>query len=400
MRNMLRKVSVFLASLFMVAVTLAPLKVQATEAKVEEHKVVYAKVPETWESPCIWAWDQEGNNAFSAWPGGELERDQANEGWYYGFVPFWADHVIINGKAAGEEVQTAEQILQEGDVWLTVVEDLTAEISYQPLTQGQLPEYVETFVIHASVPDSWEAPNLWAWLAPDGTNAFSAWPGEAMTQKEDGWYAAKAPVWVNSIIINANEGEVQTEDLTIDPAELWVTVTEDGTADFTYNDPNQADIPDITVYVKAPKDWEAPCLWAWSAPDGTNAFSAWPGEALTEGENGWLTIQVPGWVNSLIVNANEGSVQTSDISVDTGKDVWLVVEGPKSATATYEEPQVTEEPSKETGQETENPDSAPKAAQPEETAEKSNTGLILGIAAAVIAIVIVVAVVVTKRKQK
>lgn len=37
-----------------------------------------------------------------------------------------------------------------------------------------------------SVPESWEAPNLWAW-ADDGPNAFAAWPGEALT-REGGWY--------------------------------------------------------------------------------------------------------------------------------------------------------------------------------------------------------------------
>ena len=31
---------------------------------------------------------------------------------------------------------------------------------------------------------------------------------------------------MNSIIINANNGDVQTEDLSIDPAEIWVTVAE------------------------------------------------------------------------------------------------------------------------------------------------------------------------------
>ena len=47
-------------------------------------------------------------------------------------------------------------------------------------------------------------------------------------------------------------------------------------------DPDAEEVPDVTVWVKAPADWESPCLWAWSAPDGTNAFAAWPGEALAE----------------------------------------------------------------------------------------------------------------------
>ena len=31
---------------------------------------------------------------------------------------------------------------------------------------------------------------------------------------------------------------------------------------------------------------------------------------MTEGEDGWYSIEVPGWVNSIIINANEGGIQT------------------------------------------------------------------------------------------
>lgn len=91
-----------------------------------------------------------------------------------------------------------------------------------------------------------------------GKNAFEAWPGKTMSKGEDGWYTASAPVWVNSIIVNGNSGDVQTEDISIDAAEVWVTVSEDGTSDFTYNDPNAPVAEDITVHVKAPADWSEP----------------------------------------------------------------------------------------------------------------------------------------------
>ena len=40
----------------------------------------YVQVPEDWENPCIWAWDEDGNNAFAAWPGEEMDADRGNEG--------------------------------------------------------------------------------------------------------------------------------------------------------------------------------------------------------------------------------------------------------------------------------------------------------------------------------
>lgn len=61
-------------------------------------------------------------------------------------------------------------------------------------------------MVRVKVDESWKEPCLWAWSAPDGKNVFEAWPGEALVLKESGWYEAKVPVWVNSIIVNADDG--------------------------------------------------------------------------------------------------------------------------------------------------------------------------------------------------
>lgn len=335
MGKLIRRCGSFLMMLLLV-IGILPMTANAeTTQNTEERNALYVQVPEDWENPCVWAWDSDGNNAFTAWPGEEMETDAANDGWYYIWLPAWANHVIVNANEGS--VQTEEQILDTNAAWITVSAADTVEISYESRTTGEAPAYVEKFVVHAKVDDSWEAPCLWAWSAPDGTNAFAAWPGEEMKAGEDGWYSIKVPVWVNSIIVNANEGSVQTEDISIDPAELWVTVAADGSYDFSYKNPDQAETPNVTIHVSAPADWNGPCLWAWSAPDGTNAFAAWPGEALEEGEGGWLVKEIPGWVNSIIVNGNEGSVQTTDISVETGKDIWLTINGPEDYTVSYEE---------------------------------------------------------------
>ena len=101
-------------------------------------------------------------------------------------------------------------------------------------------------------------------------------------------------------------------------------------------DPTAPKAEDITVYAKVPEDWEAPCLWAWSHPDGTNAFASWPGEAMTEGEDGWYEIKVGGWINSVIINANGGTVQTTDLRVDAGKDLYITVVSAEEAAVAYE----------------------------------------------------------------
>lgn len=382
------------ALLCMVVMFVMMIPSMAFAAEADETKVaINVKVPDDWQNPCVWAWDEDGNNAFEAWPGEECEATPDNEGWYYVWVPDWANHVIVNANAG--EVQTGELVLDGKDAWIIVSDADNAEISYDAQTTGDTPEYTEKFLIHAKVDDSWENPNLWAWSAPDGTNAFEAWPGKAMTAGEDGWYTAKAPTWVNSIIINANNGDVQTEDLSIDPAEIWVTVAEDGTADFSYTDPEKAEIPNVTVHVKTPSDWENPNLWAWSAPDGTNAFASWPGEALEE-NNGWLTKEIPGWVNSIIVNGNDGSVQTSDISIETEKDVWVVVTDAENYEVTYEEPDATAIDATATDAAAEETTTETVAT---ENTQQSSTPVVL-IIIIVIVLAVIVAAVVTKKKSK
>ena len=385
MRKIVQKMSMLLSMIVMMMVVF---QMPVKAAPAEDMTIIYTQVPQDWKEPCIWAWDEDGNNAFEAWPGETMKADSSNEGWYYAWVPSWANHVIINGNEGN--IQTEEQILEGKNTWITVASEKEVAISYEQQTTGEIPEYVETFTVHAKVADSWKEPNLWAWSAPDGTNVYDAWPGEPMTEGEDGWYDMEVPTWVNSLIVNANSGEVQTEDLSVDAAEIWITVEENGSFDFTYDNPEQKEIGTIKVRVMAPTDWKEPNLWAWSAPDGTNVFSTWPGEPLEEDKNGWLKKEIPGWVNSLIVNGNDGSVQTSDISIETGKDVWLVVKGPEEAEVYYEEPQV-EQQKAETKVENKKND---------ETTEKKNDMTIVWIIVAVAAVAVVVTGIVIVKKKK
>ena len=309
----------------------------AQEAEAPAMVPVAVHVPEGWGAPSLWAWADDGTNAFAAWPGEELEA--LAKGWFYTYVPEFVENVIVSANQDTDDaVQTDALAVKAGEaVWITVAEDLTAEISYEAQLRTEIPEYVQRFVVHAYVPLSWKTANLWAWSAPDGTNAFESWPGKEMKEGQDGWFTCKAPVWVNSLIVSGNDGDVQTEDIAIEGKELWLTVYKDLRFDISYEDPNKA-VEDVTVHVQVPADWAEPCCWAWSAPDGTNAFAAWPGEALVQ-EGDWYTIQVPGWINSVIINANGGTVQTTDLSVETGKELWITVENAETAQVAYEAPQ-------------------------------------------------------------
>ena len=395
---MRKKIAVLLIVLMFCALAAIP-----ASAAESEMIPVYAQVPDGWDAPCIWAWDDDGTGAFSSWPGGEMEA-VGEDGWYYCYVPETMTNIIVN--ANGGTVQTDGISVDAGkSVWITVAADSTAEVSYDALTTAEIPAYVAKFTVHAYVPLSWETANIWAWSAPDGTNAFDAWPGRQLAEGEDGWFTGKVPVWVNSIIINGNGGSVQTADVSIEPKELWITVYEDNSYDLAYEDPETAGVPDVTVHAQVPADWAEPHAWAWSAPDGTNAFASWPGEAMTE-NGSWYDVTVPGWVNSFIVNGNGGTVQTSDLSVEPGREAWIVVTSADEAAVYYEEP--SGEPAAPADDTpaviaTEPPASTEAPTPTEEpTAESGGlgTGAIVGIAAAVVAVGAGAGVAVSKKKKK
>ena len=75
----------------------------------------------------------------------------------------------------------------------------------------------------------------------------------------------------------------------------------------------------ITVYVSIDSA-TAPNAWAWGGYG--NAFTSWPGNAMTK-DGDWYKIEVPTGTTGFI--ANNGSAQTSDIAISGDKDVWITV---------------------------------------------------------------------------
>ena len=350
----------------------------ADEGGSDEMVPVLAQVPADWADPCCWAWADDGTNAFAAWPGGQMEP-LGDSGWYYIYVPGFVQNVIISANEA--TVQTAGDVVEAGrEVWIAVADDLTTTVSYDAQSDLEIPAYVETFTVHAYVPLEWENVSVSA----DGGEAA------AMSGGEEGWFTASVPATAASLVFSGNDGAAATEAIAIEPQEVWVTVYNDLSYEVSYEDPDAPDAEPITVHAQVPADWDAPCCWAWSAPDGTNAFSAWPGEAMTEGEDGWYSIEVPGWINSIIINANEGGVQTSDLSVEVGKDVWISVADAENATVSYEQP------SGEAPEATPAPSETPAT----DNGGGSSTVIWVIVVVAVVIVIAVVAVAVNKKKKK
>lgn len=201
----------------------------------------------------------------------------------------------------------------------------------------------ETFTVHAHIPDTWSNPGIWAWSDTEG-NAFEAWPGEQMKSEGNGWYTYEVPSWVTYVIINANDGMIQTADVPIESREVWFCVHEDGSTEYDYvllepcgAGAEEAPVQNPDTYIlhaRVPSSWYNAGIWAWSDTEG-DLFDAWPGYELLMGDDGWYYFELPNWINYVIISGNDGNVQTADIPVEA-KDLWIVVNDDLSYSLSYQ----------------------------------------------------------------
>lgn len=95
----------------------------------------------------------------------------------------------------------------------------------------------------------------------------------------------------------------------------------------------------VTVYALAPSDWDSVSIWAWK-DGGSDVFEAWPGNAMDSNPEGWYTASIPEWADRVIINGNDGTVQTADLTVEAGKDVWIRVMDAANVSIYYEAPAI------------------------------------------------------------
>ena len=199
----------------------------------------------------------------------------------------------------------------------------------------------EVFLLYAQVPESWENPHVWA-FTEDGTPAYGelGWPGKAMTADSNnaGWFYLYIPVAMDKVIINANGGTVQTDDFAVTDEDLWVTVAvDDGTVDVALSTEvlTTGDAPEYVptqfIFAYVPIDWDAAGIWAWQHPEGINAYPNWPGEEMTLLDDGWFRMEVPRFVNRVIINnfSTTDGQQTQDLEIGNETVYILVNELPE-----------------------------------------------------------------------
>ena len=303
---------------------------------------VYVQVPASWQNPTYYTWGGD-NGELMAWPGASMTLSGS---WYVAAMPNGNTNFIV---AANDGTTQTKDLTVTGTCYVVVGEDASVVISdtepnvaevQEKLAQAaaeKAAKMADTFTVHVKVDSSWSNPCWYAWNN-DG-DQVKAWPGTTLgSANAEGWYTVEVPKLMTGFIVNGNDGAIQTKDITVNGTEIWIEVDKDGgytitdaSGNTTTGDSNvvtYAEAPEgidyVTLYVKAPADWGVARLWAWG--EEGNLYDSWPGEALVE-EGEWLVATLPIWVTAIIINGNDGAVQTSDIIIERGKDIWLVVNG-------------------------------------------------------------------------
>ena len=327
-----------------------------------EYVTVHASVPETWTTAFVYAWNT-GAGSNEAWPGAPMTK--GTDGWFTAQVPVGYGNLIIAEKDGGEQTKDLTGINQTAtEIWVTLTEKegdkYKADVTYpSDINTDPSEYYLHGYINGADVTgttykfvDGKVTVNLTAesyvFVGTDiGSNFMTdGWLGKEVkeaTLATD--YATGDKLFVPAgnvtftLVVN-DDGTVKLSYAVAAPEGGNQGGTEGGNQggnqSGTAGNPEApaggteggSEVEEITINVKVPADWENPCLWAWqeNGDNDINAFDAWPGMALTKGENGWYYAKVPANMNYMIVNAHNGAWQTPDTAIEKSKcDVWAEV---------------------------------------------------------------------------
>lgn len=119
-------------------------------------------------------------------------------------------------------------------------------------------------------------------------------------------------------------GGATEPDGTTVPGETTVpggTTAPDGATEPSGTEP--APVETMIVHAYVPESWGTPRLWAWEQESQQNLYDTWPGQTMTKNGDHY-TIEIPLWVNAVIVNGKEGTVQTADLPIEIAREIWIV----------------------------------------------------------------------------
>ncbi|MBQ7345269.1 MAG: starch-binding protein [Oscillospiraceae bacterium] len=388
-----------------------------------ETTTVHAYVPSDWSKPNVYGWtDPDGN---PNWPGTAMTQEDGQ--WYVGTIDIVNNRVIINNDSGSP--QTVDLSLDAGfeEIWVVVgavggegkfegTVYYSADEVQLPSGETGTPDDEPAEDVNAADPEGLFAvpnslaivgsaiPGVGEWnpgdpagdmtevselvyeidiACPAGTNMTFKFAGNDAWDDTCNLHSGTPAIGSTCDLVNGpGEGNMTlavdkdvvlkfTVDLTAladgtGAATLTIAETE-GTVEPGDEPTDEPTDGNITIYARIPESWgTSPCCWAWKMADNTNAFSAWPGEVMTQ-DGEWFVIQAPNWVTGVIIN-DGGSTQTADLTVEEGKDIWVDVYSFDNAVVTYSDPGERVEPTQPTQPETQptQPTTKPTEAEKDE----------------------------------
>ena len=400
--------------------------------------IVYVKAPTDWDQVYLYVW--ENDTPMASWPGTAML--EADEGWYFLEVPAGSYTNVIANNGDGKP-QTADLKMEgSSDCWIVAEAGAGTVYVDEALTTP--------FGGGASAPTT----GLPMALVGTGIPGAADWaPGDAngdMIMVSEGVYTKVVALTAGATMVFKVAGNDKWDDaynfgteaegtivtlgtsvnmitsggskdmtLTVDKdCNLKFTVTlveggatllveetdEEPTAPVEPSDPGtsvQPDAENVTIYAQVPEDWTSVYLWAWDDSIGDVDPSGWPGTlAMTKGDDGWWSIEIPGWATGILFHNGAGT-QTTDLKIEAGKDVWVnALTDFANPVFQYEKIIVIEKPTEPSTVATGSNSSASDFETKPEENEIDNTVLLCIIGAAAIVVIAAVVIIIIKSKQK
>ncbi|MBQ3214740.1 MAG: starch-binding protein [Oscillospiraceae bacterium] len=393
---------------------------------------VTAEVPADWTNVHLYAWVDD-TNSLVTWPGTPMVK--GDDGRYTLEIPMEYPNIIVNN---GEGAAQTQDMSFDGvsDVWVIVSGGSGEVVYYDPGvgagSQGggsEAGELTSVALVGEGIGDlKWEPENADLEMTKDGegiwTKDLTLYKGTTIKFKlcgNDSWdsgynFGASAPDMALTAGTAAELVNGSSDNLTYTASQdCTLTVTLDMNGDVPSLTVTETaatlepapEVEKVKVYVSLPEGI-TPNLWAWG--DNGDAFPSWPGQAMTK-DGDWWVIEIPNNCHSAIVN--DGTTQTTDLSINLGADSWIVVDASWTATVSATEPSVTPGGNEQGNEQpTTKPTEKPEPTQPTEKPEDTTTEdkpaeneggvdvfMIITIVMAVLAVgAVVVTVVILKKK--
>ena len=333
-----------------------------TPPPTTEMITVHAKVPTDWEAAYLYAWSA---SPYKTWPGAEMAK--GSEGWWTVKIPANMENIIVTADSAGPQTVDKSITDFDGDVIWIILGEKNPDGYYLAEVTDTKPssfkdEYAGNYVPPAAPTDFYLVGYINDADYYETTHKFVngkltitlTADSYAMIKDNNGDVYGTAAYCTEK---TANMAIGGGEKMFVPKGEITFTLTvnADGTVKLSYTVPtpeggneggeqggNQSgttgnpEVPtgSLIIHAKVPAAWASAYLYAWNT--GDDVMASWPGTAMTKGDDGWYTIEIPAGYKNIIVAEKNGGEQTVDLSIAnvTGNEIWVTL-GEKNSDGKY-----------------------------------------------------------------